>query len=185
MVYIMKNEDKVTKNNVIKVIKEIMSYVLIIIIVLLIKKYIFTPIRVNGESMYPTLKHNDIMILNEIGYYINGLERFDIVVVNTNGEKIIKRVIGLPGDRVEYNNNKLYVNDEEIEEDFSHADTLDFSVNDDLGYDVIPDDYYFVVGDNRINSIDSRIIGLVNKKQILGKTNFVVYPFSRFGSIEK
>ena len=107
-----------------KVIKEVLSYVLIIIIVLLIKKFVFTPIRVNGESMYPTLHHKDLMILNEIGYYLNGLERFDIVVVNINSEKIIKRVIGLPGDKVEYKDNKLYINDEEIKEEFTHDDTL-------------------------------------------------------------
>ena len=181
----MEKEEKVTKKNVVKILKEIMSYILIISIVLLIKKFIFTPIRVNGDSMYPTLKNNDIMILNEIGYYVNGVNRFDIVVVDTNGEKIIKRIIGLPGDKVEYRNNKLFVNEKEIEEEFKHAETIDFSVNKDLGYEIIPNDYYFVVGDNRINSVDSRMIGLVHKKQILGKTNFIVYPFNRFGNIEK
>lgn len=181
----MENEEKLTKKDIIKVIKEITSYVLIIVIVLLIKKFIFTPIRVNGDSMYPTLKNNDIMILNEIGYYINGVERFDIVVVDTNGEKIIKRIIGLPGDKVEYKDNQLFINDKLVEEEFNHAETLDFSVNKDLGYEIIPNDYYFVVGDNRVNSVDSRMIGLVHKKQILGKTNYVVYPFNRFGNIEK
>ncbi len=168
----------------IKIFKEIMSYVIIIVVVLLIKKFIFTPIRVNGESMYPTLKHNDLMILNEIGYYLNGVERFDVVVVNVNGEKIIKRVIGLPGDKIEYKDNKLYVNDEEVKEDFTHDDTLDFSVNEDLGHEIIPEGYYFVVGDNRDDSLDSRIIGLVGKKQIMGKTNFIFYPFKRFGNIK-
>lgn len=174
----MKNE------KLMKILKEIMSYILIIIVVLLIKTYIFTPIRVNGGSMEPTLKHNDIMILNEIGYYINGVERFDIVVVSVNGEKIIKRVIGLPGDKVEYKDNKLYINDEEIKEEFLHQDTKDFSVNTDLGYEIIPDNYYFVVGDNRNNSIDSRIIGLVSSKQIKGKTKLVVYPFNKFGNVK-
>lgn len=174
----MKNE------KLMKILKEIMSYILIIIVVLLIKTYIFTPIRVNGGSMEPTLKHNDIMILNEIGYYINGVERFDIVVVSVNGEKIIKRVIGLPGDKVEYKDNKLYINDEEIKEEFLHQDTKDFSVNTDLGYEIIPDNYYFVVGDNRNNSIDSRIIGLVSSKQIKGKTKLVVYPFNKFGNVQ-
>ena len=166
-----------------KVIKEVLSYVLIIIIVLLIKKFVFTPIRVNGESMYPTLHHKDLMILNEIGYYLNGLERFDIVVVDINGEKIIKRVIGLPGDKVEYKDNKLYINDEEIKEEFTHDDTLNFSVKDDLGHEIIPDGYYFVVGDNRDNSIDSRMIGLVSEKQIMGKTSLIIYPFKRFGNV--
>lgn len=178
MVYIMKDESVKKKN---KIFKEIMSYILIILVVLLIKKYIFTPIRVNGDSMNPTLLHNDIMILNEIGYYTNGLKRFDIVVVNTNGEKIIKRVIGLPGDKIEYKDNKLYVNDKLIEENFEHAETMDFSVFIDLGFETIPDDHYFVVGDNRNNSVDSRMIGLVNKNQIMGKTNFIVFPFKRFG----
>lgn len=167
-----------------KIIKEIISYILIIIIVLVIKNYVFTPIRVNGGSMEPTLKHNDIMILNEIGYYINGVERFDIVVVSVNGERIIKRVIGIPGDKVEYKDNKLYINDQEIKEDFINDNTKDFSVKDDLGFEIIPDNYYFVVGDNRNNSIDSRIIGLVSSKQIKGKTKLVVYPFSKFGNVQ-
>lgn len=181
----MEKEEIVKKEEVIKVIKEIMSYVLIIIIVLLIKKFVFTPIRVNGDSMYPTLNHKDIMILNEIGYYLNGVRRFDIVVVDVKGEKIIKRVIGLPGDKVEYRDNKLYINDKEVEENFTHdEETVDFSVLNDLGHEVIPDDYYFVVGDNRDNSIDSRMIGLVSEKQIMGKTSLIVYPFKRFGNVE-
>ena len=171
------------KEKIIKIIKEIFSYVFIFVIVLLIKTYVFTPIRVNGGSMEPTLKHNDMMILNEIGYYLNGVERFDIVVVSVNGEKIIKRVIGLPGDKVEYKDNQLYINDKVVEEDFIHGDTLDFSLKDDLGYDIIPDNYYFVVGDNRNNSIDSRIIGLVSNKQIKGKTKLVIYPFNKFGNV--
>lgn len=165
--------------------KELIAYILIIILVLLIKTYIFTPIRVNGNSMYPTLEHGDMMILNEIGYHLNGVKRFDIVVVFINGEKIIKRVIGLPGDKVFYKDNKLYINDLEVDEDFSHADTKDFSVKDALGYEVIPDNYYFVVGDNRVDSLDSRVIGLVSDKQIRGKTNFVWYPFNKFGKLEK
>ena len=91
-----------------RIIKEVLSYVLIIFVVLLVKKYIFSPIKVNGDSMYPTLHNNDIMILNEIGYYLNGLERFDIVVVDTGKDKLIKRVIGLPGETVHYFENNLY-----------------------------------------------------------------------------
>ena len=166
-----------------KIVKNILSYVLIIGIAILIKLYVFSPIRVNGTSMVPTLNDGDIMFLNEIGYHLNGLERFDIVVVNSNGEKIIKRVIGLPGEKVEYRNNKLYINDQEVAENFKHKTTKDFTLED-IKVDVIPKNYYFVVGDNRPNSKDSRIIGLIHKSQIMGKTHFVLFPFNRIGSVQ-
>ena len=101
-----------------KIVKEILSYVVVIVLVLLFKRYIFSPIKVNGDSMYPNLHNNDIMILNEIGYHLNGIERFDIVVVDTGNDRIIKRVIGLPGETVSYHGNKLYINGEEVLEDF-------------------------------------------------------------------
>lgn len=164
-------------------VKTVLSYVLVIVIALLIKKYIFSPIRVNGTSMYPTLNDGDIMILNEIGYYLNGVERFDIVVVKTEDDKIIKRVIGLPGETVKYLDNKLYINGEEIEEDFTHAITHNFDLSD-INEKIIPEGYYFVVGDNRGNSKDSRIIGLISKKQIMGKTSFVLYPFNKIGNVK-
>ena len=166
-----------------KVFKNILSYVLVIGIAILIKMYIFSPIKVNGTSMVPTLNNGDIMILNEIGYYLNGIDRFDIIVINTDGEKIIKRVIGLPGEMVEYRDNKLYVNDEVVYENFKHKDTKDFSLSD-INVTKIPNNYYFVVGDNRTNSKDSRSIGLIHKSKIMGKTNFILYPFSRIGSVQ-
>ena len=164
-----------------KIMKNILSYVVVIIIALLIKYFVFSPIRVNGRSMYPTLLDGDIMILNEIGYYLNGVNRFDIVVVKTDDDKIIKRVIGLPGETVEYKDNKLFINGEEIKEDFSHDITHNFSLED-IGETIIPDGYYFVVGDNRGDSKDSRIIGFVSSKQIMGKTSFIIFPFSRIGT---
>ena len=162
--------------------KDILSYVIVIVVALLIKQFIFSPIRVNGTSMYPTLNDKDFMILNEIGYYLNGLERFDIVVVKTDNDRIIKRVIGLPGETVEYKDNKLYINGEEVEENFKHGVTHNFTLSD-INVDVIPEGYYFVVGDNRGNSLDSRKIGLISKKQIKGKTSLVIYPFSKFGYV--
>ena len=163
-------------------IKSVLSYVLVIILALLIKNYIFSPIRVNGPSMNPTLLDGDIMILNEIGYYLNGVERFDIVVVKTEETRIIKRVIGLPGDHVEFKDNKLYINGEEVEETFTHEVTHNFKL-DELGYAEIPEGYYFVVGDNRGDSKDSRSIGLISKSQIKGKTKLILFPFSRFGNV--
>ena len=166
-----------------KIVKEVISYALIIAAAILIKLFIFTPIRVNGTSMLPNLKDGDIMILNEIGYRINGVKRFDIVVAHVKGERLIKRVIGLPGETIEFKYNKLYVNGTLIEENFDHDDTKDFSLED-IKVDKIPDNYYFLVGDNRNNSKDSRVIGLVHKSDISGKASIIIFPFNRIGSVK-
>lgn len=154
---------------------EIIPYIIVIIVVLLIKKFVATPIRVNGPSMEDTLHNNDYMILNEIGYRFKGIKRFDIVVIKNDGEYLIKRVIGLPGEKIRYEDNKLYVNDKYVAEDFNHAITMDIEELE------VPEGEYYVLGDNRVNSTDSRIIGTVSLKDIKGTTSFTVYPFDRFG----
>ena len=167
-----------------KYIKEVLSYVIIIVLVLLFKHYIISPIRVDGDSMNPTLKNGDIMLLNEIGYKRGGVDRFDIVVIDTEDDVIIKRVIGLPGDRIKYVDNKLYVNDKEVEEPFEHDVTHNFELIE-LGTDNVPINEYFVLGDNRNNSKDSRIIGFIKDYQIRGKViKTVLFPFSRWGKVK-
>ena len=140
-------------------------FLLTIVAVLFIRQFIIAPISVNGTSMYPTLNDKDIMILNKIGYEVDGLERFDIVVIKYHDKYLIKRVIGLPGDNIKYKDNKLYINDEYVEM---------------VG--TVPEDSYFVMGDNRVVSMDSRDLGTFKKSRIIGKTNFTVYPFSNFGT---
>ena len=166
-----------------KRIKDILSIIVVIIIAVIIKLYVFSPVKVNGNSMVPTLNDGDYMILNEIGYRMNGLKRFDIVVANINGEMLIKRVIGLPGEKVEYAYNKLYVNGENVIENFKHDDTDDFSFSE-LDAEVVPENHYFLVGDNRGNSKDSRIIGFVPANKIMGKANFVIFPLNRIGTVQ-
>ena len=166
-----------------KRIKDILEYVVIIIAVLLFREFLYSPIRVSGSSMVPTLKDGDIMILDKIGYRINGLDRFDIVVVDYDGERIIKRVIGLPNDRVEYIDNKLYINGEYIEEDYARKDTNDFMLEM-IGETIIPEGKYLVLGDNRPISKDSRIIGLIDEKDIKGYTSIILFPFNRIGKVK-
>ncbi len=160
--------------------KELLSYLIIIIIIILIRSFIITPVRVNGTSMDTTLKNGEIMILNKIKYRFKDIKRFDIVVVNYNGEKLIKRVIGMPGETLKYVNSKLYINNEEVEEYFKNQDTEDFDIKE-LNYDTIPDNCYMVLGDNRKDSLDSRFFGCIDRKDILGNANLVLFPFNKFG----
>lgn len=166
-----------------KIIKEIYPYLIIVLIVILVRSFIITPAVVDGKSMYPTLDNNNIVLLNKMDYKINSLKRFDIVVVNYNGEKLIKRVIGLSGEHVEYKDNMLFIDGYLINENFTHGDTSNFKLET-IGYLKIPGDKYFVVGDNRGNSIDSRVIGLIDKKDIEGKVSLRLFPINKFGKIK-
>ena len=121
------------------------------------------------------------MILDKISYRFKDIKRFDIVVVDDKEELIIKRIIGLPGENIEYKDNKLYVNGKMVKENFSHKETYDYSIEE-LDATEVPEDSYFVLGDNRLNSKDSRIIGFIPKDQILGKTSLTIFPFNRFGN---
>ena len=82
--------------------KEYLPYIAILLFVIFIKAYVITPIEVNGDSMYPTLNNRDIMILNKVQTELGEVKRFDIVVVKYDGKYLIKRVIGLPGETIEF-----------------------------------------------------------------------------------
>lgn len=162
-----------------KVIKELIPYVVIVGVVILVRTFIITPVRVNGPSMENSLYNGDILLLEKFN---TSYEQFDIVVANYGNEKIIKRIIGLPGDTVNYIDNKLYVNGEFIDEPFINEATDDFSLQK-IGYDAIPAGYYFLVGDNRDNSLDSRFIGLFPESAIDGKVVLRIFPFTRIGKL--
>lgn len=154
--------------------KELLSYLIIIVAVVLCRTFLFTLIRVNGESMMTTLQDGNIMILKKID---KNIDRFDIVVVNYKNEKIIKRVIGLPEEEVEYKNNVLYIDGKEVEEEYGSNLTKDFK-------DYCGKDEYFVMGDNRGNSKDSRMIGCVNKNDIVGSTDLRLFPINKIGLVD-
>lgn len=169
----MKEEKKQTKFQLF--LKEYVPYILLLIFIILFKKYCYSPVYVSGESMMNTLHDGDIMILDIIGSKQHDYQRFDIVVVDSGKDLIIKRVIGLPGEKIEYKNNELYINHKKINDPYGNGKTEDFELT-------VPKGKYFVLGDNRQNSMDSRYFGAFSKKQIKGKTNLVVFPFSRMGN---
>lgn len=164
-----------------KIVKEYLPYVIAILVILLLRLYVISPVQVDGSSMVPTLKDNQILLLKK---YDHSFDRFDIVVLKYHKEKLVKRIIGLPGETVVYQNNKLYINDKEIEETFLSNDikTEDFKLTN-IGYSKIPEGYYFVVGDNRGDSLDSRYIGLIPKSSMEGTIGLRLYPFHTFGKV--
>lgn len=159
-----------------KIIKSLLPYIIIVIVVILVRTFIATPVKVNGSSMYPTLKGNEIMLLNKLGH----IDRFDIVVLKIDGreDNLIKRIIGLPGETVEIKDNDIHINDKKIEDKYGYGETYN------IDKVTLKKDEYFILGDNRIISLDSRVFGTINKKEIKGTTNFIMYPFKSFGKVK-
>ena len=152
--------------------------ILTVVAVLVFVMYIATLQQIVGSSMSPTYESREVVILNKLHYKLFKIKRFDIISFEYDSTKyLIKRVIGLPGDTVEDKDNVLYVNGEEIEEEYltERIKTENFSLAS-LGYEKIPEDMYLVLGDNREDSLDSREIGLISKKDILGKVSLKIWP---------
>lgn len=181
-----------------KVKKEIVEWIIAISIALLlvigIGKFIGTPYTVSGVSMYPTFNDHDKVIVSKISKSLNQLDSGDVIIFHENKkDDFIKRLIGKPGDQIEYKNDKLYINKHYIKEPYltynkkindSGANlTENFNVSNIKGSKhkiTIPKDKYLVLGDNRANSIDSRSpdVGLVSKEQIVGKVILRFWPFN-------
>ena len=149
--------------------KDTSKIIILIIIILFLIQYVFSITKVVGNSMYPTLKDEEIMMINKFKYRISKVKRGEIISLKYADTKyLIKRVIGLPGETVKINEEYLK---KELEYD-------DFSLTD-IGVTKIPEDMYFVLGDNRENSLDSREIGLIKKADIIGKISIRFWPLNR------
>lgn len=169
--------------DVVEFLKDTVKYIIVIILVIFIVMYVVTIQQVLGPSMKNTLNQDDLVLLNKIAYRFGNIKRFDILSFNYSDTKyLVKRVIGLPGEKVEYKNNILYINDQEIKESFLSKEivTEDFSITD-LGYETIPKNMYLMIGDNRENSLDSRDpkVGLINKKDVIGKVTIRFWPLNK------
>jgi signal peptidase I, bacterial type len=150
---------------------------------LLIRGFLLIPVPVEGNSMEGTLQQGDMVLMEKI----SKIHRFDVIVFQlSDGTTYIKRVIGLPGDSITYKDDHLYVNGEEIEEDFLTKETpsdipltADFTLKELMGVQKLGKDSYFVMGDNRRASKDSRSFGAISTADIVGKARVVYYPLSQ------
>lgn len=181
-----------------KLKKELLEWIISIavafVILFIVGKFIVTPYKIKGESMDPTLKDGERVAVNIIGYKTGGLEKGNVVVFHANkNDDYVKRVIGVPGDKVEYKNDTLYVNGKKQDEPYLNYNlkhkqgdyiTGTFQVKDlpnaNPKSNVIPKGKYLVLGDNREVSKDSRAFGLIDEDQIVGKVSFRFWPFSEF-----
>lgn len=167
------------------ILKDVASYLLIIVAVFVIRIFIFDPVKVDGPSMDDTLTNGDIVIINKIGYKKSDIKRYDIVVAEYDHKRIIKRVIGLPNEVIEVKDNKVYADGKELDNSFASAKTDDFKMSD-IGLVKIPGDSYLLMGDHRDVSYDSRYedVGTFNKEKIVGKAVFRVWPLNKIGIIK-
>jgi signal peptidase I len=166
-----------------KVLGKVVSGVLVAIIVcFIIRTHVFSPIIVYGASMSPTIHDHDRIIVDKLLYKISDVERFEIIVFKVdNTHNYIKRIIGLPGDYIEYRNNNLYINGVLYEEPYLNKEvikTKDFKLEDVAYQYKVPEGSLFVMGDNREVSKDSRHFGFVSKENIVGNAKFIFWPDS-------
>lgn len=201
-----KNELRYNEDDERTLLEDILGFIKVFvvsaIVILLFVNFVAHPVRVDGRSMYPTLKDGEFGFTNVGGVLLNGVERGDIVVVTMEeeGQKThwVKRVIGLPGDTVSCVNDVVYINEKVLDETKYIDPDYRQSLVDKFGYfNKVPnadntnvvdfeevklkDDEYYVMGDNRPYSKDSRYVGPVKKSQIFAKKMLVLLPISDIG----
>lgn len=142
-----------------------------------VKNLIFVEYKVEGVSMQPTYEEGRLLSINKLSLYLSSLKRFDVIVFHPPNSKeiYVKRIIGLPGDEIHYDDDQLYVNGEAVNEPFLTDEDIDvmektgsFTLEDITDKATIPKGYIFVIGDNRIQSRDSRHFGLVKIDDVIG-----------------
>ncbi len=159
---------------------------IMIIVVALFTTFIADRTKVIGNSMEPHIHDGDLFVLNKITYRFSEPKRYDIIVFpyNHGQANYIKRIIGLPGETVQISNGEIIINGELLGEDFG-MEEIRYDGNQDYPL-TVPEGEYFVMGDNRNNSTDSRYqdVGTIKKEDIIGKAGLRIYPFSGFGFVE-
>jgi signal peptidase I len=151
---------------------------------LVIIVFLYQPVKVEGTSMAPLLSDQERIFINKFVYRFEPIQRGDVVVFwypLDHTKSFIKRVVGLPGETVEIRQGVLYVNGKAIPEPYVPPQYED---NSDFGPKIVPENSFFVLGDHRISSNDSRVFGPVPSQFIYGRAVFAYWPVDHFGSLE-
>ena len=179
-----KEEKKGLKYELLDLVK---TFVICFVCIFLLTTFVIKPVRVDGRSMYPTLEDGEIGLMNVFSAKFQDIKRFDVVVVynEEKDENWVKRVIGLPGDTIYAKDDVVYVNGLPLDEpylDNSYAKQIRSHGNnftEDFDKRTLKDDEYFLMGDNRVVSYDSRRVGTFKREDIRGKDVYVLFPFNK------
>lgn len=182
------NQEKKTVSKRAYIMRELLLYaIMIVLCVFIIPRYVIQRTVVDGSSMENTLQNHDNLLVEKVSYRFKTPERFDIVVFypfhSKDSEFYVKRIIGLPGETVQIKGSDIYINGEILEENYGKDPIVDPGIAKDPI--VLGEDEYFVLGDNRTVSKDSREIGVIYREDIVGKAIFRIWPLTEFGKIEE
>jgi len=189
-----KSEDQEieSQNNYKSVLDFFLELVKVVIIslaiIIPIRAYVAQPFYVEGASMEPSFYDSEYLIIDEISYHFSNPERGDVVIVrppNNLSSYYIKRIIGLPNETVEVRDNKIYIYNDENPSGFlldesKYLSRETFSRHENKTYETLGENEYFVMGDNRENSLDSRRFGPITFDEIKGQVFLRAFPFNRF-----
>ncbi|OME83187.1 signal peptidase I [Paenibacillus sp. FSL A5-0031] len=179
-----------------EVVEWIKALVIAVVLVFLIRQFLFSPFIVDGPSMKPNFETGERLIVNKILYTIREPKFGEVVVfdVPEQGRKFIKRVIGVPGDKIRLEGDDLYINDKKIDEPYlkeavaaAHAEGKLYNekgINSDVSEITVPEDTIFALGDNRSDSTDSRVIGFVSDKEVVGRADIIFWPLNKLEFIK-
>ena len=189
----MNKEKKIKQSGfMIELLDMLRTIIICIVLVWVCTTLFFKPVKVEGDSMKPTLLDGEYGFSNVFSILNDDYERFDVVVVKHEEDNSlwVKRIIGLPNETIEYKDDILYVNGEKVEETFLDSEYIKEVTSDgmipftfDFGPIKLKNDEVFLVGDNRLVSKDSRSVGAFKVKDLVSKSIFVYYPFNEMGLV--